>query len=472
MQRTEQFTEIQQEEILALQSIYPDWVVISSKKQPVLIFEIPVELPESVNVIISSQGKDRTQVEDTTISCFPPITVTVSLPPEYPEQKSASIEHITAKAAWLPALNSEQLEAHLIGLWQPGSQVLYEWLECICCGRFLAELGLLSSDNVLRLQHASPRILSLQLAIHAQQVRAQQFSQATYDCSICLTSRKGSLCIQLSGCNHIFCRACLNDFWASAITDGNLSRVGCAEVECVKAKREAKVDDVRAVFNVSPHHTSPPADKPIEVEDGGRWFVKWMRMREQRDLARDRHVAYCPVCQEGVRRPPEAEDEASGWSRYRICPACKFSFCKVCRKTWHGPQNVCQLTEEQLIRYIRDPKDNYGEPTSWMRNMEKEYGVDNVKKQVGDFSPGYLQREKAKETGEDRALDRYYNTFMEEVADYHGKPPVWNQRIKANEAWILKNTVPCPECRAPTVRDPPWGCNQVGLCLTLRGVYS
>ncbi|KXN93334.1 hypothetical protein AN958_00258 [Leucoagaricus sp. SymC.cos] len=150
MQRTEQFTEIQQEEILALQSIYPDWVVISSKKQPVLIFEIPVELPESVNVIISSQGKDRTQVEDTTISCFPPITVTVSLPPEYPEQKSASIEHITAKAAWLPALNSEQLEAHLIGLWQPGSQVLYEWLECICCGRFLAELGLLSSDNVLR----------------------------------------------------------------------------------------------------------------------------------------------------------------------------------------------------------------------------------------------------------------------------------------------------------------------------------
>lgn len=78
--------------------------------------------------------------------------MTITLPPEYPDHKPALIEHISAKASWLSVPQSEQLEAHLLSLWQPGIQVLYEWLESIRSGQCLTDLGLLSSENILRYQ--------------------------------------------------------------------------------------------------------------------------------------------------------------------------------------------------------------------------------------------------------------------------------------------------------------------------------
>lgn len=102
-----------------------------------------------------------------------------------------------------------------------------------------------------------------------------------------------------------------------------------------------------------------------------------------------------------------------------------------------------------------------------MKGLEKDYGVDNVKKQVDAFLPGYLKKNKDIKTGKERANDRYYNGFMEEV-DYHGKPKVWNKHIKASETWIKQNTVPCPQCRAPTRREPNLGCNMVSSARCLR----
>ncbi|KAJ3574623.1 hypothetical protein NP233_g1646 [Leucocoprinus birnbaumii] len=406
MQGAEHFTEAQQEEILALQSIYPDCVVIPSKKQPVLIFDIPVELPSATRLAFIAQGEDQTQ-DNVSLSHFPPITVTITLPSEYPDERPASIDYITAKSSWLSTLHLEQLEAHLFSLWQPGIPVLYEWLESICFGQFLTDLGLLSSNNLLRLQHPSPRVLLLQLSIYAQHIKSKQFAQANYDCPICLSPRKGG-------------------YWVSAINDGDPSRVGCPDTECIKAKREANVDDVQVVFNIS------------------------------------RRISNLPS---GVGPHESSEYEISMSSialsaKKGICQSCKFSFCKTCKRTWHGPQNICRLTEEQLLRYVGDPEDNYGEPTSWMKALESEYGADNVRGQVDAFLPGYLKQKKFVTTLEERADDRYFNDFMEEL-DQYGQPQVWNKHTKASEQWIRKHTVPCPECKAPTIREPNYGCHMM-----------
>ncbi|KAF5355902.1 hypothetical protein D9756_004162 [Leucocoprinus leucothites] len=463
MQEIKQFTESQQEEIFTVQSIYPEFVVIPSKKKPILILNIPVELPNATKLSFTTPDEIRVQ-EDATMSFFPPITVTITLPSEYPDEKPASIEHITAKTSWLSVLQLEQLEAHLFSLWQPGIPVLYEWLESIRSGQFLIDMRLLSPDSLLSLQHPSPRILILQLSIYARQVEAQQFAQSNHDCAICLSSHKGSICIKLSGCNHIFCRPCLSDFWVSAINDGDPSRVRCPDIECIRAKREATVDDVRTVFNISPHMESSPVDSDKgfknSPEDRGILFKKWIQLRERRDLARDKHATYCPVCQEGIRGPLEAADETSGWHRYRICQSCKFSFCKTCKKAWHGPQNVCLLTQDQLLRYVKDPEENFGEPTSWIKDLENEYGAENVKEQVDTFLPQYLKQKASAVTGEERATDRYYNEFMEEL-NYYGQPQVWNKHIKASELWIRRHAVPCPGCKAPTLRIPDYGCNMM-----------
>lgn len=68
-------------------------------------------------------------------------------------------------------------------------------------------------------------------------------------------------------------------------------RVGCVDPECIRAKREASVDDVRALFNVSPGVAVSPAvgpGKDIEAypQDGHKWFKKWMQLRERRDFVR------------------------------------------------------------------------------------------------------------------------------------------------------------------------------------------
>lgn len=172
-----------------------------------------------------------------------------------------------------------------------------------------------SLNQIYRIAHPVPQLLTPLLSSHDRSILSQQFSGNTYTCTVCLESHKGNRCLQLN-CDHIFCRACLENFWKLCIQEGDVGRVGCPDPECVKAGREATEDEVARVAT---------ADEVL------RW--KWLRAK--RTLERDPSVIHCPLsfCQAPVSKP-KSEDDESGWSRLRICQACGYSFCAFCRRTW------------------------------------------------------------------------------------------------------------------------------------------
>lgn len=97
-----------------------------------------------------------------------------------------------------------------------------------------------------RITHPSPPILATLLKDFEATYKSTQFARNSYPCSICLTTHKGAKCIQLS-CTHIFCRSCLEDFWTLCITEGEISRVGCPDPQCVKSGREADAEEVARI---------------------------------------------------------------------------------------------------------------------------------------------------------------------------------------------------------------------------------
>lgn len=173
------------------------------------------------------------------------------------------------------------------------------------------------------------------LQAYDESLQSKQFAQSSYPCSVCLTSSKGSKCLQLH-CKHIFCRSCLEDFWKMCIQEGDIGRVSCPDPECIKKGSEASEEEVARVVT----------DAELQ-----RW--KWLR--EKRAYERgittsflslpclisyftlDPTIIHCPitVCQGPVPKPADIdEDSGSGWSKFRQCPKCSFSFCAYCKRTW------------------------------------------------------------------------------------------------------------------------------------------
>lgn len=156
-------------------------------------------------------------------------------------------------------------------MWTPGEQALTMWVEWLCSGTFLEDLGISQAiDGFRTLRYAyrsilfclhvkkaltasltsspsvpDPRLLPLLLTHDTQHKRAK-FAELSFTCEVCMSSCKGSRCLRLS-CSHVFCRSCLDGFWKVGVAEGDLTRVGCPDPKCVKDRTEAREEEVRAV---------------------------------------------------------------------------------------------------------------------------------------------------------------------------------------------------------------------------------
>jgi len=110
-----------------------------------------------------------------------------------------------------------------------------------------------------RLPHAAPQLLAELLVAYHANSEASKFSQTSYTCTVCFNSLKGARCLLLA-CGHVFCRSCLEDGWRLYISEGDCSRVGCLDPECVQNGQEANEEEVRRV---------------VTEEEVQRW--KWLR---------------------------------------------------------------------------------------------------------------------------------------------------------------------------------------------------
>jgi len=189
-----------------------------------------------------------------------------------------------------------------------------------------------------------------------------------------LSPHKGSACIALS-CTHVFCKDCLREFWGTCIAEGEVERVMCPDEECVKSGRKAREEEVRSVV----------LDERV-VE---RW--KWIRQKIE--LEKDPTTVHCPMewCQAPVRRPRavKEEEEESQWDRLRTCQSCQYSFCVLCKRTWHGPLTVCppSVTMPFVLEYMSA---DAGSPKR--REIERRLGKNNIKRLVARYQEEELNR--------------------------------------------------------------------------------
>lgn len=185
-----------------------------------------------------------------------------------------------------------------------------------------------------RIHHPAPTLLADRLTSFDTKTRLERFSQTNYACEVCLSSIKGAKCIALA-CGHVFCRACLVDFWGLCISEGDVDRVGCPDPGCVKQGTKALEKDIQRV---------------VSSEEVKRW--RWLK--DKKELERgaliagcvsylpdiikftDPTIVHCPMdfCQNPVKKPTQVEN-GSGWERLRTCTACSYSFCAYCRRTWY-----------------------------------------------------------------------------------------------------------------------------------------
>ncbi|KAI0034912.1 hypothetical protein K488DRAFT_76929 [Vararia minispora EC-137] len=399
--------ELQREEIRVLESIYPYCVSTSEDSSKVMLkLEIPVELGDAKTVHIVDDGSTSVasgsdhdfSAVTLSLSSLPPVLLEVILPPTYPLSDGPLISSIHVVDSWMPRyiLLHQQLQEQF----QPGEGVLYTWIEWIRNAEFLRESGFLTSNKnaeIIRLPHPQPQLLFPRLSEHDKNQQLSQFSQNSYTCSVCFSSRKGAQCLLLS-CGHIFCRDCLQGGWQLYIAEGDVEHVGCLDSSCVKEGREASEEEVRRV---------------VTEEEVQRW--KWLR--QKRMFERDPTVVHCPValCQAPVPQPSETVEEGSGWERLRTCPSCNYSFCSFCKRTWHGSLVDCPipLSEKVILEYLEHPEGSAGR-----RVLETRFGSRNLT----------------------RMVLRY-------------------QENKANQQWLESHSMKCPQCSVQVEKSH--GCNHM-----------
>ncbi|RDB29614.1 E3 ubiquitin-protein ligase itt1 [Hypsizygus marmoreus] len=394
---------LQRQEYEVLESIYPE-CMSGQIADNSLKLQIPIEFDEPQAVCIVQDDTMSTSCSSSepdpqlnlSLSSLPPLMISMILPPSYPLSNPPYLTSIRASYLWVPQIS--RLQDILTNMWQPGEGILYTWIEFIRSGDFLHSLSLTSSLDVpgIRIPHPSPRVLATKFKDFEASTKSIRFTQSSYPCSICLTSLKGSKCIQLS-CAHVFCRLCLENFWKLCIAEGDVGRVGCPDPECVKAGREANAEEVAWVVSVP------------EVE-------RWRWLREKRNLEKDPTIIHCPMsfCQTPIPKPP-GTDENSGWDRLRSCPACSFSFCAFCRRTWHGPIAPCPIahSEKLVLDYLNLP-----EGSTERQTIERRFGKANVLRLVAAY-----------------------------------------EEEQANKEWLQASTMACPGCEVHVEKS--LGCNHM-----------
>ncbi|TFK76877.1 RWD-domain-containing protein [Pluteus cervinus] len=387
----EQAQQLQQEEYEVLESIYPE-CISGNVVRTSLKLEVPIEFdqPRRVQVIedgtLSRNQAPETQIDtvELLVETLPTILLNITLPETYPVDCPPELVSIRSTHSWVS--ETSRLHSLLTSKWQPGDGVLYDWMEYIRTGSFLDELNLISptDPDLIQIPHPAPQMLSPLLIAFDQSTRSRHFAENSYLCGVCLSSHKGSNCVQLT-CQHVFCRPCLEDFWKLCIAEGEVGRVGCPDPECVKSKREATEEEVARI---------------VTEQELQRW--KWLR--EKRIYDKDPSVVNCPMefCQSPVPRPGSVEAD-SGWDRLRSCSRCMFSFCVFCRRTWHGPITPCLIPHSAKVveEYLGHPEGSEGRTM-----LERRFGKKNIQRLVA--------------------------VFLEE---------------QANKEWLKASTMACPGCQ-------------------------
>lgn len=368
-------TDERTEELEAVQAIFPEFIFNGDGTggfldipvrpiKPLLVRFVPLADSRQTNGNLHLQAHIE---HDILFTALPPITLELSLPPGYPESMAPEVT-VSCAHDWLPTKTKLALDMDASKIWEEYAhgQCLYAYIDHLVNQ---AEAGFdLDREGCLTL----PQHLEASLTNFEASTKLFEFNKGTYDCSVCLEPKKGTACYQLSECNHIFCKKCLQDFYNNAIREGDIAVVRCLDPDCAKDKREKSI-------NIHPREL-------LAMDIAEQVVRRYVEMKRKKLLEADKTTVYCPRswCQGAARslRYPPIPKDLSQYVEYKkpslsnpakngaqeindngddnrlsICEKCSFAFCRTCFASWHGsfvrcrPRDPSELTAEEKASY-------------------------------------------------------------------------------------------------------------------------
>ncbi|KAL1868311.1 hypothetical protein VTK73DRAFT_3744 [Phialemonium thermophilum] len=377
-------------ELSSLSAIFPEIYRLEADDPYTIVLDLPVDPSHDIIVSFSpaasaatlpdgaggrglgaTRGRDN-ENDSHTLKHLPPVRLQITLGSGYPATDPPVVS-VSTSPSWLPLDIVKSLEAEAPRLWEDMGRdmVLFAYVDHVQ-QRAEDVFGLVDVNNVLVVdpQH---KIAILDYDIKAKRAA---FERETFHCGVCLDPKKGAVCHRMLDCGHVFCVACLQDFYNSAIKEGDLATVRCLSPNCAKEREKAatallpsagtrKRKKIKTLISPS-ELLQIPLDPDV--------VKRYVALKYKTELELDKNTIYCPRtwCNGAARskkhkKPLELElAEASGESEYEdesdkeneksvtksgdqasrqdllaVCEDCGFAFCSRCYSSWHGPFFLC-----------------------------------------------------------------------------------------------------------------------------------
>jgi E3 ubiquitin-protein ligase RNF14 len=351
------------EELDTLQSIYPELVLDPSQPYTATLDLLVAPTKPLPVTFTPDQDVQR-------LAYLPTLRVEIRLPKEYPTHGPPHIQ-ITTTSPWLPMSVAHRLTLEAKSIWDEygGGMILFAYISSL---QEQAESAFGLDELTL------PATMRKELLEYSSRSKRELFDKETFDCEVCLEPKKGSACYRIERCSHVFCVACLQDYYNTCITEGDVNNVKCMSTECGKSSIDRKKKKKERLLSPKELLQIPLSREQVE---------RYANMKRKKKIESDPDIMFCPRswCQGAMRSDKypkikdvaqmddsdsEAEEEdgqsspeapagpekravgVRGMDRLAVCEDCTLAFCVVCLSSWHGdfvrcePRDANQLTEE------------------------------------------------------------------------------------------------------------------------------
>lgn len=278
-----------------------------------------------------------------------------------------------------------------------GSVILYEWQQLLV--HETLSLLHITSKLVVDVETSLPKmtnwdnravqeiehvLLVLPTLVEYDAKRKEKgFKTSVFTCDICFQSLLGDQCVQVPACQHVHCCECLRGHITAKIGEGQVVQIDCPSVKCSEMVPPSVIKDLVT---------------PV-------LFARYDQLLLQRSLEGMGDIVYCPRPTCRCASLKEQEDD-----KMAICSRCRFSFCVLCKRTWHGIA-PCKLLPDD-IRALKEMYEN-GD-NELRRSLEQQYGKRQLEKALAELE---------------------------------------------STEWIKSNSKPCPNCKSSIEKSH--GCNKM-----------
>ncbi|KAH0643688.1 hypothetical protein KY290_033274 [Solanum tuberosum] len=348
----------QEDELLALESIFGDNVFVLDRRNGLRSFQIHVhiEVPDELTVSVNLNSSGALGIPDDSspefsyslkVEHLPPIVLTCLLPKSYPSHLAPLF---TISVQWLNSANVSSLCSMLDSIWkeQLGQEVLYQWVEWL----HAFSLSHLQFDREIKLGFCAERHIGDRRAIsgtvspevdipslksYDEEQRHENFRRNIHQCCICFSEFPGMEFVRLP-CQHFFCWNCMKTYSDMHVKEGTITKLLCPEAKCGGMIPPGLLKRLLG-----------------EVE-----FERWESLMLQKTLESMKDVCYCPRCETVC-----IEDE----DQHAQCAKCFFSFCTLCKEKRHVGV-ICMTPEMKLL--ILQERQSSSQLKDSQRQREKE----------------------------------------------------------------------------------------------------